>query len=356
MKFWFDINTPKQVNFFKPVVDELRKRKHDVLCTARSFREVDELARIRNFDVKMVGRHGGESLYGKLKSSAQRVDQLTDLIHDFNPDVLVSLGSPEAARVAFGLAVTHVGFSDAPHAEAASRLSIPLMNLLLHPSIIPAREYERYGISRKNMVGYRAIDPAMWLQEGIKPLYKPEDFGIDPSKKTITFRFEESMAAYLFGTDKSISLNMLRILIQSFKDSNNILILARYPEQLPDLKKEFGSHATVVDRVVDGTSLLMISDLFIGSGGTMNWECALLGIPSISYTPMKYHINEYFIRKRLITRCRTPPSLSRFVMKMLFDEDYKTKLKRKSKMELSKMVDLKKFTVKVLESYKPRHK
>lgn len=349
MKFWFDVLTPKQVNFFKPLVDELRNRKHDVLCTARNYREVDELAKIKNFEMLVVGEHGGESLYGKLYASAQRVEKLIDIVDKFKPDSLISLASPEASRVAFGLGIRHVGFCDAPHAEAVCRLSIPLMTLLMCPSIIPAREFTKYGIDAKKLIRYRALDPAMWLRNGVKQIYKHSDLGLDHSKKTITFRFEESQAAYLRGIDKSLSFKMLRVLVNSF-DYSNIVVLSRYADQIEALKKEFASKAIVIEKVIDGTSLLMLSDIFIGSGGTMNWECALLGIPNISYTSMKYYVNEYLIKKGLIARCRDAAALPKLVSKMLFDNNYKKSLKRKSKSELSKMEDLKKLTIKVLES------
>ncbi len=353
MKFWFDINTPKQINFFKPVVNELRSRKHDVLCTARNFREVNELARLKKFDAVFVGEHGGESLYGKLHASAERVKNLIDIVNKFNPDSLISLASPEASRVAFGLGIKHLGFSDAPHSEATHRLSLPLMTRLMCPSIIPVKEYTKYGINQKQLIRYKALDPAMWLREGVEQLYKHSDLGLDPSKKTLTFRFEESQAAYLYGTDKSISFKMLHALRDSFND-NNIVILSRYTDQIRALRQEFADKARIIEDVIDGTSLLMLSDVFIGSGGTMNWECALLGIPNISYTPMKYHINEYLIRKGLIARCRDPSVLPKLVHKMVSDKNYRTHLKRRSTEALSKMEDLKKLTVKVLESIKSK--
>lgn len=351
MKFWFDINTPKQVNFFKPVVNQLRSRKHEVLCTARNFREVNELAKLKKFDAVFVGEHGGESLYGKLHAGTERVKNLIDIVDKFKPDSLISLASPEAARVAFGLGIKHLGFSDAPHSEATHRLSLPLMTRLMCPSIIPVKEYTKYGISQKQLIRYKALDPAMWLRDGVEQFYKHSDLGLDPSKKTLTFRFEESQAAYLYGKDKSISSKMLHALKDSFND-NNIVILSRYADQIRALKKEFENKVTIIEDVIDGTSLLMLSDIFIGSGGTMNWECALLGIPNISYTPMKYHINEYLIRKGLIVRCRDPSVLPKLVHKMILDKTYRANLEHKSTEELSKMEDLKKLTVKVLESMK----
>ncbi|MEM3084816.1 MAG: DUF354 domain-containing protein [Nitrososphaerales archaeon] len=346
MKFWFDILTPKQVNFFKPVVDELKK-KHDVLCTTRSYREVKELARIKNFDLLSVGKHGGESLLTKLRTSANRVVRLIEIIDEFKPDALVSLASPEASRVAFGLGIKHIGFCDAPHAEAVCRLSIPLMSLLMHPAIIPRREFMKYGIERKRLVRYRAIDPAMWLRDGVKQIYRHGDLGLDPSRKVITFRFEESQAAYLRAVDKSISFKMLKSLVNTF--DHNIVILSRYADQIEVLKREFASKATVMERVIDGTSLLMLSDVFIGSGGTMNWECALMGIPNVSYTQMKYHVNEYLIKKGLIVRCRDASLLIKLVKKMLFDDSYRDNLKQKSKNELAGMEDIKKKTIDILE-------
>ncbi|MFQ5970266.1 MAG: DUF354 domain-containing protein [Nitrososphaerales archaeon] len=349
MKFWFDVLTPKQVNFFKPLVDELRNRKHNVLCTGRNYREVGELAKIKNFEILVVGAHGGESLYGKLYASAQRVEKLIDIADKFKPHSLISLASPEASRVAFGLGIRHVGFCDAPHAEAVCRLSIPLMNSLMCPSIIPAMEFTKYGIDEKKLIRYRALDPAMWLRNGVKKIYKHSDLGLDSSKKTITFRFEESQAAYLHGLNKSPAFKMLGVLVNSF-DYSNIVVLSRYAGQIEALKKEFASKAVVIEKVIDGTSLLMLSDIFIGSGGTMNWECALLGIPNISYTSMKYHVNEYLIKKALVVRCTDAAALRKFVSKMLFDDNYRKSLKRKSKSELSQMEDLKKRSIRVLES------
>ena len=346
MRIWFDVLTPKQVNFFKPLVDELKNSGSEVLCTGRGYRELSELAALKGLDLTFVGEHGGESLSGKLRASAQRTHQLAEIVHKFSPDALVSLVSPEASRVAFGLGIRHLTFCDAPHARAVCKLAIPLASVLMCPAIIPANEFTKYGISPKAMVRYRALDPEMWLRGG-KSAYSHADLGLDRSRKTIVFRFEESDAAYLNGVDKSISYGMLGALEQ-FEDCN-IVVLSRYAHQVENLRKKFGEKLTIMERVVDGTSLLMLSDVFIGSGGTMNWECALLGIPSVSYTPMKYHINEYLIRKRLIARCKSPAALPKIVRQMLYDRNYRERLMRKGRAELAGMQDLKKLTIKTLE-------
>jgi predicted glycosyltransferase len=346
LKIWFDILTPKQVNFFTPVIDELKNRKHDVLCTSRKYREVEELAKIKGLELRIVGKYGGESLSDKLKASAERVLQLTNVITEFNPDTLVSLSSPEASRVAFGLAIPHLGFNDSPHAEAVCRLSVPFMSKLMCPWIIPTRDFISYGISKNNIQHYKALDPAIWLK-GFKQIYKPKDFGLDSAKKTVTFRLEESKAAY-YSRD-SISSKLLSSLVKNF-GNYNLVLLGRYPDQIESLKRDYSDRAVVIESVVDGTSLLALSDVFVGSGGTMNCEAALLGVPNISYAMNKIYVTHYLLRKGLTRECRNENQMLKLVNYMLSDNKFRKRLTTKANSMLSQMEDIKKRTVNLLES------
>ena len=58
MKIWIDILTPKQLLFSESIVEKLGK-KHELLCTSRNYDEVSKLAKIRDFDLVFVGKHGG---------------------------------------------------------------------------------------------------------------------------------------------------------------------------------------------------------------------------------------------------------------------------------------------------------
>ena len=159
MKIWIDVLTPKQLLFSEPIIEKLRK-KYDLLCTSREYEEISKLAKIRNFDLIFVGKHGGSEKFYKLNASNNRINQLSKIIQKNKPDIAVSFCSPEASRVAFGLGIKHISFSDSPHAEAVMRLSIPLIQKLLIPWIIPKKEFEKFGINKKNIIQYRAIDAA----------------------------------------------------------------------------------------------------------------------------------------------------------------------------------------------------
>jgi len=157
LKIWIDFLTPKQLLFFEPLIKKLRK-KHDVLCTSRDYREAKELAKIRKLNVKIIGKHGGDEKAGKLLANINRMNSLFKIIKKFNPELTISFCSPDASRISFGLGIKHIAFCNAPHSEKVMRLTIPLVQKLLIPKHIPKKEFTKYGITEKNIIHYNALD------------------------------------------------------------------------------------------------------------------------------------------------------------------------------------------------------
>ena len=87
--------------------------------------------------LKLVGKHGGSKKSDKLSASNDRTKHLIKKVQKFSPDLIISFCSPEASRVAFGLGIKHVAFSDSPHASAVMKISLPLVQKLMTPWIIP---------------------------------------------------------------------------------------------------------------------------------------------------------------------------------------------------------------------------
>jgi len=128
------------------------KKSHTVLCTSRDYNQVTQLAKIRNLKLIIVGKHGGFKRHSKLNASLHRTKLLSIRIKEFSPDITISLCSPEAARVSYGLNIDHICFSDSPHANAVMRLVIPLVQKLLIPWIIPNKDFVKFGINIKNII------------------------------------------------------------------------------------------------------------------------------------------------------------------------------------------------------------
>ena len=85
----------------------------------------------------------------------------------FKPDLVISYGSPEAARISFGLGIKHIMFCDSPHANAVMRLTLPLIQKLLIPYVISKKEFSKYGINEKDIVQYKAIDAVVTMKRKI---------------------------------------------------------------------------------------------------------------------------------------------------------------------------------------------
>jgi predicted glycosyltransferase len=300
------------------MVSKLSKN-HKILCTSRNYREVVELSKIKNINLQLIGKHGGSTKEGKLVSSLQRMNYLLDSIVKFSPDLTVSFCSPEAARISYGLGIKHIAFSDSPHAEAVMRLSVPLVQKLLIPWIIPKNEFVKYGISKKDIIHYRAIDASVIVREKSRI----KNVNIDHTKKIIVIRPEESEAAYIFK--KTVSDKIIYELSKK-SEYYNIIVLARYDSQKKRLEKKFGKKVTIMNKVVDGKSLLTSTDLFIGSGGTMTAEAALMGVPTISYNGAPNHIEEYLVRVGLVNRQTNSKKILSLLQKMI-NQDKVTKKK-----------------------------
>jgi len=304
LKIWIDILTPKQLLFSEPIIEKLGQ-KHDILCTSRQYNEVTKLAKIRHFDLIFVGKHGGGDKKSKLKASIERIEKLSKKIKNFEPDVVISFGSPEAARISFGLGIKHIMFCDSPHANAVMRLTLPLIQKLLIPYVIPKKEFSKFGINEKDIVQYKAIDAVVTMQRKINQnIISPFK---NNNKKNILIRVEEEEASYTSKSSKIIPI--IKKIANDYKDEN-IIVLGRYTQQIINLQKIMGKKIKVIKMSFDGKYLLNDTDVFIGSGGTMTAESALMGIPTISYNAVPNIIENFLVKKSLVKREINPKKVS----------------------------------------------
>jgi len=308
LKIWIDILTPKQLLFSEPIIKKLGE-KHDLLCTSREYEEVSKLAKIRDFDLILVGKHGGSDKKTKLEASIDRMRKLSKIIRIFSPDITISFCSPEAARISFGLGIKHIAFCDSPHANTVMRLTLPLIQKLLIPEIIPKKEFSRYGIDEKNIISYKAIDAAVTIKRRIN--HKERLPFNNNKQKNILIRVEEEEASYTSKSSKIIPI--IKKIVNDYSEQN-IVILGRYDKQIQNLQKSIGGKAKIVKMSYDGKHLLNNTDIFIGSGGTMTAESALMGIPTISYNAVPNIIEDFLVKKSLVKRETNPNKISNYIM------------------------------------------
>ncbi|MEM4461467.1 MAG: DUF354 domain-containing protein [Candidatus Bathyarchaeia archaeon] len=299
-----DILTPKQVLFFEPVIRRLRSNGFDVYVSTRVFRETLWLLNRRGIDARIIGVYGGGSLEGKLKASLERCLEMLRFFEEVDPDAVLCFSSPEASRVAFGLSIPLYIANDSPHAEAVARLTLPLARRLYTPRIIPVRMWTRYGLKLSQIVRYNALDPAAWLK-GFKPSTEVVDkLGLNIGEPILVARFEESKSAYIPRNSRSPLLALIERISEEFRGFK-IVVIPRYEDQVEAL--EYLEDRVIVCREpIEAANLLYYASIFVGFGGTMTCEAALLGVPTLSLRFYgSYYTEKYLERRGLLVAAYT---------------------------------------------------
>lgn len=316
--------------FFEYFIQKFRKQ-HKIISTTRRYQQVNGIRKFGTINPVIIGKHGGKNNVDKLLASLDRTKLLTKKIEKERPDLLVSFCSPEGTRVAYGLGIPHIAFSDSPHAKAVMKLSLPYVTKLLTPWIIPKSDFKEFGINQRNIIQYRAIDAGIIIRNHKKRERKRVD-----NKKTILIRPEESEAAYV--NKKSITKKIVKKIVTEFPNEEKI-VLSRYKEQTKDLKKTFGREIKIISKPVSGQEILSKVDCIIGSGGTMTAEAGLLGIPTISLNAVPNRIEDYLVKNKIIVRSESPNRISREIFQALNDENVMKKRKQKARKLVSSFED-----------------
>ena len=330
MKIWFDILTPKQYLFFEYFIQKLRKQ-HKILCTSRKYLQVNGITKFGTINPILIGKHGGKENTAKLLASLDRSKTLTKKIDKTKPDLLISFCSPEASRVAFGLGIPHISFSDSPQANAVMRLSLPYVTRLLTPWIFPKSDFTQFGIAKKNIIKYKAIDASIIIKN-----YKKNKQERTNHKKIIVFRPEETEAAYI--TKENNTSKIIQKIIDGFPNEKKI-VLSRYKDQTTELKKVFGTKILIFSKPVNGKEFLKNVDCFVGSGGTMTAESGLLGIPTISLNTVSNRVEDYLVKKKIIVRITNPNKIAKEIYQSLNNVQLRNKRKIKAKKTMASFED-----------------
>jgi len=93
-KIWIDIDNSPHVPFFIPIINELEKRGHRVLLTARDSYQVCELLEFHHLYCKVVGSHWGKNRFLKTLGTLGRAARLVPLAFREKPDLAISMVSP----------------------------------------------------------------------------------------------------------------------------------------------------------------------------------------------------------------------------------------------------------------------
>lgn len=254
MKFWVDMCTPKDVIFFRKIIEELNYRNHEIFITTRNYTETNNLINYFGLNAVIVGSHG-KTIKEKIDCSVERMVELNKLFKLEQPDALISYTNPESCRIAFGHAIPIFNYTDIPEAEKVMRLTLPLSSCIYSPFCVNPQLIRNYWVGELYL--YDCLDPVAWLPA--KPTPLKEIFDEYITYPFIIYRESENHASYLIDKE-----DITEYIIDELKDlypSGTFFKIPRYEEH----------------KSIDLQSLFAYADLFIGGGGTMNIEATWWG-------------------------------------------------------------------------------
>lgn len=290
MKIWFDLTNSPHINFFRQMIEELKAEGHEVVITCRPLANTVDLLDLYKMDYTIVGKHYGKSSRKKAMGFFVRVNQLRKFLKKAKVDVGISQSSFYSPISGFLAGVPTIYTNDNEHA-AGNKISFLFAKKIFIPEFIPVENITNAFVKANKVNQYPGV------KEGIYLWKKYKGYKLDTSKLTkIYIRTEPSFAQYYNG-----KLNFMDTIIRELKDKHQLVILPRTKEQAEYYKSEEFLGVKVCDKPLPFEEIAKDCLLFIGAGGTMTREMAVIGIPTISiYQDALLDVDRYLIKEGIM--------------------------------------------------------
>lgn len=267
MKLMVDIGHPAHVHFFKNMIWELERKGFSIKITAKQKENAQQLLDIYGFKYSAYKYQSGllRKAYGVIKNDLL----LYKIAKKFKPDALISMSSPYAAHVSRVLGKPHIAFTDTEYASLIMKLTFPFTDVICTPSCFK----RDLGHKQVRFNGYKEL--AYLHPKYFKPdIEVLEDVGLTKTDAFIILRFVSWNASHdigLSGIKKGTEMKF----IKSLEQYGKVFISSE-----KKMNADLDSYSLPIspEKI---HSLMSFARLYIGEGGTMATESAILGTPSI---------------------------------------------------------------------------
>lgn len=276
MRIWFELTNSPHINMFAPMIRDL-ERDHEIVITSRPLANTIDLLDLHGFKHEVVGSHYGGRLSAKLFGFPIRVMQLRKFLAAREIDIAISQSSFHSPVVARLLGVHSIYMNDNEHAMGNIPAFICAGRIMV-PEFLGMEKLKKQHADPKKVIHYPGVKEGIYLWELERRLAVTSNKNREvKSKKVVYIRPEPWTAQYYKG-----SYNFLDDLLLGMKNDVDIILLPRGKEQGIHYQGAEFSGIRVVTTALDIADIAPECDLFIGAGGTMTREMAVLGIPTIS--------------------------------------------------------------------------
>ena len=278
MKIWIDLDNSPHVLFFKPIIERLERGQIETVLTVRSFSQTEELAARHGLRYCVIGRHSNPLHFTtRVAATLHRAGQLAKFVRQHQPDVAVSHGSRALVLAAWTLGIPSMTLYD--YEFVSARIFNKLSKRVLAPKIIAQDRLAAQGLDPRKFTSYPGLKEETYIYDFHPDPAILQELGLDPNRLIITVRPQANWAHY----HDPQSETLFRALIERLRRQRDaqVIIVPRTQSQRAELVAQYHlaeAPFKVLERAVDGLSLMWYSDAVFSGGGTMVREAALLGV------------------------------------------------------------------------------
>lgn len=287
MKIWIDfINTP-QVSFWVPFIKEFKKENHQVILTCRDSGNTIELLKQQGLDYQIIGKRVGNGLLQKLLFFPKRLFNLYSFIRKSKPDIAASQSSFYQPIVSRILRIPCLYTNDNEHAKG-NLFGFRFATKVILPIALSNEYFITKWPLKSKISFYPSVKEAIYLSQQPELLLL-----ISGNKSMIYFRPEPWSAQYYDGPLNFFDETLL-LLASEYK----IMVLPRDNNQADHYRQAKFNNIAVAGEPLNLKDIVSDCLLFIGAGGSMTRELAVLGIPVVSiYQAEILCVDKYLVDK-----------------------------------------------------------
>jgi uncharacterized protein len=339
MRIVIDINHPAHVHYFKNFIWNMQKRGHEIKITASEKDITYQLLQAYGFDFTRIGTYG-KSLFRKAINIVLLDLVMYNSIKKFKPDLFMGFGSIRAAHVSFLLQKPCILLEDTEHSIEQILLYLPFIKKILTPECFQ----RNMGFKHIKFNGYTELSYLHPHYFTPNPLVL-DDLGVKKNEPYILLRFVSWSASHDIGQH---GIRNKYDLVKDLEQFGRVFISSEKPLP-PELQRY--SLTLTPEKIHD---VLYFAQLYMGEGGTMATEAALLGTPAIfvsSLAGTMGNFAELETRYDLMFSYKDPESAQKKAIELLHHDNLKEEWKSKRARLLNDKIDVTEFLIDFIERY-----
>ena len=339
MRILVDIIHPAHVHFFKYAIWEWEKRGHQVCIVARDKDITILLLKSYDFDFHCISSYG-KGLWGLFGELIIRDRKLYQLVRKFKPDILSGIAGVSIAHIGKLIRKPSIVFTDTEHAKLSNKINLPFASVVCTPSCYT----DNIG---KNQIRYDGYHELAYLHPN---RFKPDptvlkEVGLAESDVFFIIRFVSWGASHDVG-QRGFSSEGRAKLINELEKYGRVSITSE--GELPVELQKYRMSVSP-EKIHD---LLYYATMYIGEGGTMASEAAILGTPSIFVNTLSLgYLDELEHRYGLVYSFVHQHEALEKAIESLRDKNIKEKWSIKRRRMLAEKIDVTAFLVDFVERY-----